>query len=670
MDFFEAQEQARQASRRLVYLFGLAVASIVLGTYLVVWVLFGSVSGGDPGALAPFVQLDLLALVVVGLGLPIAGGTLYRTSQLQKGGSVVAELMGGRRVDPGTADPRERVLMNVVEEMAIASGVPVPAVYILDQEAGINAFAAGHTLHDAAVAVTRGALEAFRRDELQGVMAHEFSHILNGDMRLNIRLMGLLFGILLLAVMGRLLVRSSMGRGPRGGGNQRDGSVQVVIGMTLVVLGYLGVWVGRLLQAAISRKREFLADAAAVQFTRNPQGIANALKRIGAAHSGSKIEDSHVDEAGHLFFARGGGRALMRLSSTHPPLPVRIRRLEPMWDGKFDVPPAGLKAGPQPQPRPKPEAPPSFMEKGALIGAILASAGTVMPDQLAEAQRRLGELPDAVRARIRSGEGAVEAILALALPAGDGAAARQAQTEARERLGHGVVEGALELQQVPALVRAQNRLPVLEVALPALRTLPRERARALRTLLVGLLEREGEAGMLPAFGFALLHMVRRHLPQGADGTPPSRWLGATPQEEVLEDGRILLSLLAWHGGGGPGSVDPDRVHAAFSEGWSRWSRTDGSSTPYPPKALTLARVESALERLEKSAPAARRALLEASAAVVAFDGQVRVEEAEVLRALSEAVEIPLPPFAFPLSSPGSESPGSESSAKESPSGPP
>jgi Zn-dependent protease with chaperone function len=281
------------------------------------------------------------------MGVVIGGGTLFRTAQLRKGGAAVADLLGGRRVDPMTQDPAERVLLNVVEEMSIAAGLPVPAVFVMDREGGINAFAAGHTVNDAAVAVTRGMLESLSRDELQGVVAHEFSHILNGDMRLNVRIMGLLFGILILTVVGRGILRGSMGGGRiRVSGSRRGGGGQVaIIGVALVVLGYLGVLVGRLIQAAVSRQREFLADAAAVEFTRNPSGLAGALKRIGAASAGSRIQDHHAQEAGHLFFAPGLRAGLSGLTATHPPLAKRIQRIDPRWDGSFEVDPVRRPVG-------------------------------------------------------------------------------------------------------------------------------------------------------------------------------------------------------------------------------------------------------------------------------------------------------------------------------------
>src|SRR5690606_28971990 len=253
----------------------------------------------------------------------------------RQGGSVVAGLLGGLPVNPATDDPDERRLVNVVEEMAIASGVPVPAIYVLPGEESINAFAAGYGVHDAAVAVTRGALKHLTRDELQGVIAHEFSHILNGDMRLNIRLIGLLHGLLLLALIGRVLLRS--GGRSRGRRKEKGGSVQVaLIGLGLVLLGYIGVFFGKLIKAAASRQREYLADAAAVQFTRNPEGIAGALKKIGALGAGSRIVHPRAEELSHLYFASGLRSSFAGLFATHPPLVERIRRIDPSFSGDFE----------------------------------------------------------------------------------------------------------------------------------------------------------------------------------------------------------------------------------------------------------------------------------------------------------------------------------------------
>jgi Zn-dependent protease with chaperone function len=282
MNFFEHQEAARRNSRRLVVLFALAVIAIVIAVNVAATVLFQMFaapvglrwqSGSLPNGF-------YFTNTVVVLGL-IFGGTLLEMNRLKAGGVAVAQMVGAREVDTSTRDLLDRRLVNIVEEMAIASGVPMPRVFVMDAETSINAFAAGHSIDDAIVAVTRGTLTRLSRDELQGVIAHEFSHILNGDMRLNLRLIGVLYGLLIVALAGRFLLE--LGGRSRGGGDRSSGSaiaVLVAAGLALWVLGYIGVFFGRLIKAGVSRQREFLADASAVQFTRNPDGIGGALRKI------------------------------------------------------------------------------------------------------------------------------------------------------------------------------------------------------------------------------------------------------------------------------------------------------------------------------------------------------------------------------------------------------
>jgi Zn-dependent protease with chaperone function/uncharacterized tellurite resistance protein B-like protein len=668
VDFFETQDRARRLSRRLVALYGLAVAGLILGVYLVALVALGyaGVDGlsSGPGLFRP----GLFLAVALGMGVLIGGGASFRTAQLRQGGSAVAGLLGGRRVDPGTGDPKERVLLNVVEEMAIASGVPVPEVFVLDRESGINAFAAGHTLNDAAVAVTRGALDAFTRDELQGVMAHEFSHILNGDMRLNIRLMGILFGILLLTVVGRGVLRGSFyGGGVRrsGGRDGRSGGQVALIGLALVVLGYLGVVMGRLIQAAVSRQREYLADAAAVQFTRNPEGIAGALKRIGASKDGSRLADHHAEEASHLFFARGVGRGLTGLTATHPPLPDRIRRIEPGWDGTFEVRPPTARPGPADREPARFRPADAFPGGGgALFAAILASAGTLGAGQLAEARRILAGVPEEARRRLRTPEGAVEGVLALLLSdVGAEPAARQRADEAiARRLGDRTARGAAELQAVVAAVGAEGRLPVFELALPALRQLPRERAAALREAVGEVIRADGE---VRPFEYAAYHLMRRNLPAVGKEELPSNRPGATPLSRLSAEVGLVLSALAWSG-----ADTPTDAETAFRAGVAALTR--GGARPnedlhlLPRGAVGLDAVDAALARLEGSAPAARKELLAAATAVVTADGRIDLQEVELLRAFAEALEVPVPPLR-PAAT-GTERPPAPSSNQETPGG--
>src|SRR5262245_8913551 len=335
-DFFERQSAARRNTKWLMWAFGLSVVALAVSTFIVTSIAveasgpsvrsFGSQGHQFPWQVPFGSTAAMLALV--------GGGTLFKVAQLSGGGTVVAERLGGRRIYPNSLDPTERRLLNVVEEMALASGVPVPPVFLLHEEKGINAFAAGFSPSDAVVGVTRGCAEQLTRDQLQGVIAHEFSHILNGDMRLNLRLIGVVAGILVMGLVGREMLRIASFSG--GGRSKKDNSsaVLLVIGLVFMVLGFLGLFFGSLIKAAVSRQREFLADASAVQFTRNAEGIAGALKRIGSAVFGSQVDNPRAAEASHMYFAEG----LSSIFATHPPLTERIRCIDPQWDGKF--PPA------------------------------------------------------------------------------------------------------------------------------------------------------------------------------------------------------------------------------------------------------------------------------------------------------------------------------------------
>ena len=300
MDFFESQDAARQKTGRLVLLFVLAVVSIIVSVYLVVsGALFYTAETEEARLWHP----ELFLAVATATVAVVAGGSLYKIAQLRGGGRVVAEALGGRLIPRDATDPQQRKILNVVEEMAIASGVPVPEVFVMEEEPGINAFAAGKTFSDAAIGVSRGAMKLLTRDELQGVIAHEFSHILNGDMKLNLRLIGVLHGILILAIIGRIVLRSAAFSG---GGRSRDdkgaGAIFMILGIGLLAIGYIGVFFGHLIKSAISRQREFLADASAVQFTRNPDGIGGALKKIGGLSYGSKLINGRAEEVSHMCF--------------------------------------------------------------------------------------------------------------------------------------------------------------------------------------------------------------------------------------------------------------------------------------------------------------------------------------------------------------------------------
>ena len=325
MNFFEHQARARRQTRWLIFLFILAVLAIMISVDLVLLIAYG-MTNAEQESMNFFTAEGLAANASLLAGgafgsLSIIGiASLFRSAGLRSGGGKVARELGGTLVESDTRDPRRRRLRNVVEEIALASGVPVPEIYVLEQESGINAFAAGYSPDDAVVAVTRGTLEKLNRDELQGVIAHEFSHILNGDMRLNIRLMGALFGILMLALIGRrILIHSHFARGSR----DKNGAPIILIAIGVMIIGYVGMFFGRWIKSAISRQREYLADSSAVQFTRNPDGIGGALKKIAVYSDGSYL-DADTEEIGHMLFGSG---SKMMMFSTHPPTDERVKRL-------------------------------------------------------------------------------------------------------------------------------------------------------------------------------------------------------------------------------------------------------------------------------------------------------------------------------------------------------
>src|ERR1700722_10218684 len=439
MDFFERQDKARKKTKWLLIYFILAVTAMIVAIYIAAILIFSGVQAHQHRYSDEQPQFDLWnAQLFLGVALGtiaiILTGSSYKTMSLAAGGSAVSENMGARLVSSNSPDPDERKLLNVVEEMAIASGVPVPQVYVMDDEDGINAFAAGHKPGDATVTITRGCMKLLSRDELQGVIGHEFSHILNGDMRLNLRLMGTIFGILCLAIIGRILLQTIRGR---------EKNPLPIIGLVLLVVGYIGVFFGRLIQAAVSRQREFLADASSVQFTRNPLGITGALKKIGGlGENGSRLGAAHAEEVSHMFFGNGVSEPFIGLLETHPPLTDRIRAFDPNFDGKFPMvryddfdEPAGGISKPKRVPMPN-------LFGTVLGGAILASGddaqppviksrhvlpnvGNPTPLHLKYAEQLRDSLPDQIKMAAREPLDSAALILALILSADENGRAAQ-----------------------------------------------------------------------------------------------------------------------------------------------------------------------------------------------------------------------------------------------------
>jgi len=651
-NFFERQDAAHRKTGLLIAYFSVCVVAIVAGIYFAVLGIFfyadmKQVVEREPSAPFGWWNAELLLGVSAGTLAVIGLGSLYKTASLRRGGTAVATLLGGRQIPPETGDLHERRLMNVVEEMAIASGIPVPPVFVLEREKGINAFAAGWTPGDAVVAVTRGTLELLDRDELQGVVAHEFSHILNSDMRLNIRLMGIVHGILVVALIGYVLLRTAGTRRVYFSRRRGDsGAPLLVLGLALIIIGYAGVFFGRLIKSAVSREREFLADASAVQFTRNPLGIAGALKKIGGLMYGSGIENTHAEEASHLFFGSVVS-SWFSLLSTHPPLAERIKRLDPAFDGSFAaVKPARPVQAEQPPDRSKQAARRSRTAAGAFgrasepLRAPLEPLETVLQigapgiEHLAFAALLLEELPDRLHQAAQNPFGARAVIFALLLD--DDVAIRTRQLERlAEHADRAVYEETRRISSLVAAVRPESRLPLVDLTFPALRTLSDEQYRSFRENVVQLVRADKKIGL---FEYVLHHMLVRHLDEqfGVVKRPRTRYYSLKP---MLDECTAILSLLAHLG-----HKNPQDAKVAFDKG-AEHLQSGGPNLPLLPRdECSLKEVDRALDKLRETSPGIKKRVLSACVASIATDGKVTVGEGELLRAIADSLDCPMPPF--------------------------
>jgi Zn-dependent protease with chaperone function len=655
MDFFAAEQRAKKRTTRLLVLFGFAVAGTIaagyVGTVLALrantaresfrhgYGNYRYAQDSDAEA-APFFRPGLFAVVALGTLAVIGGASLYKWSEFSGGGSAVAESVGGRKVDPHTTDPREHQLLNVVEEMAIASGLPVPAVYIMDQEPAINSFAAGLTASDAVVTVTRGTLEKLSRDELQGVVAHEFSHILNGDMRMNIRISAIIFGILVIGLAGRAALwgmrygRFGSSRGKGGAGML----VVLAIGLALLVVGYVGYFFGRLIQASLSRQREFLADASAVQFTRNPGGVTGALKKIGGYAIGSTIETHKAAGISHFFFAQEFVSNFGGLWATHPPLDVRIRAIDPGFDGKFFEPKVIVDVSKEPwskvanmpaqAPAPSPQAALAF---GA---ALAAAAGTLSPEGAAQAQSLLADIPASVRTAARSPHDAPILLFGLLLDDDESVRQKQLASVAASE-GSDALRTLQQLDPALRVLKPAHKLPVLQLALPALKALPPSALGSFAGTLDDLVQADGR---VTTFEFALQRLVLRAL--ALNRAPSSAVTQIYSFQAVTTEISVVLSALAHES-----SDDANEAARAFAEGTAQLKLVEGRLAFLSEADSGLVQLDAALDKLAGASGPIKQRLLMAAAHVVSADGVLLTQEAELLRAVAASLDVPVPPIA-------------------------
>ncbi|HUQ74883.1 MAG TPA: M48 family metallopeptidase [Burkholderiales bacterium] len=622
----------------MVCLFILSVAAIVLAVDLVAAGVYLWVADLPPQVrpslqLVPGVVYAGAALLTV---LVIGAVSIVNIVRLAEGGAKLARMVAARPVAGDTQDPLERRLLNIVEEMSIASGVRVPQVFVMDAERGINAFAAGWSVSGSVVAVTRGTLERLTRDELQGVVAHEFSHILNGDMALNIRMIGVLAGIVALGSIGEFLMRVG-----RDSDDLRSGAPLFVGGLALLAIGYIGLFFARLIKAAVSRQREFLADASAVQFTRNPDGIAGALDQIAESGAGTLIQARYAEEMSHMFFGQSVRMHLADLFDTHPPLGERIRRVHPQFL-KYDYRKRRSASVPAPEPAaPAAEATvPPAGRRAADLGTAwgrsasqsLALVGALDANKVDYAGRLIDRLPAGLRESLRTADGACAALLALLLA--PKAEVMQQQLDAMKASGLG--EMAARAAAASGLTRNLSpafHLPVIDLALPAVKSASDETKKELLLGIEAVIHADRRVSL---HEFVVLTLVRHQL-GAAERAPRTTARLAELRDHVA----VVLSLVA-HAG--------TRADAAGSraEGLQKAMQagadTIGDITLPQLHSLSFDQANGALVALKALAPLQKAVLIKGLFAAVTADGVIRVAEAELMRLVGAVLDCPLPPL--------------------------
>lgn len=618
-NFFERQDRAHRATGRLLFFFILAVLGIIAVLQGVVSLSTGE-SYWDP---------HLLGMVAGGVVVVVLVGALYRIAELSRGGSVVAEMLGGRKLQPHTTDPKETQLRNVVEEMAIASGVPVPDIYVMDDERGINAFAAGHNPGDAAIGVTAGLLERLNRDELQGVIAHEFSHILNGDMRLNIRLIGVLNGILLLAILGRIMFEIGGRARISGGGGGRDNQAGVTIGLfgiglALFIVGYIGVFFAKLIKAAVSRQREYLADASAVQFTRNPGGIAGALYKIGKATG--RITSPRADEAAHMFFGNALSGGSIAWFATHPPVEKRIQAIDPNFDPS-SVSNRSVSGDDK-------KSPPAASGAASAVDKLFPGVGGAAPGlrQLGVAAAILAAIPDSIRAGAKDVASAEAIVYSLVLSHDADLLFKQLAmiqlTDAERAL---LGKELAHRDEIPE----NHALAVIDLCIPALRQLSPEQYRTFRDNVRKIIDSDGQVSFLE---FVLHKAIVRHLDHFFEKStqPKVKFRAVLP---LAPDCVHLFSALAWLG-----SDDAAQRDAAYRAGITALMLKPDAFPMERQDECNLRAVDESLDRIEMADPTTKAKILNACARVILADDLVQPRQEALLRAIADSVGSPMPPF--------------------------
>ncbi|TVZ40639.1 peptidase M48-like protein [Alteromonadaceae bacterium 2753L.S.0a.02] len=643
MNFFKQQDAARQKTGLLVVLLVLAVISLVAVTILCVafFVYFLQTHSTSVGAvqaqslsftqqLWAIAQSEIGLWVLLGVSSVVLAGTLFKYAQLSGGGKRVAESLGGRLIYPDTQDANERKVLNVVEEMAIASGNPVPNVYLID-ESGINAFAAGMARNDAVIGVTRGCIELLNRDELQGVIAHEFSHIHNGDMRLNLRLVALLHGILVIGLIGYFLLRGSTGYHVRYSSSNRskgDGA-RIGLGVALVAIGYGGVFFGNIIKAAVSRQREFLADSSAVQFTRNPLGIGNALKKIGGFAVGSEIHNKHAAEYSHMYFGQGIRTAFGGLMATHPPIHLRIKRIFPNWNGSYINPEETTEKSAVASEAAQAmvsqfSATQSTQTAKDFTQTTLNSVGAPQPENLVQAQTIIAQIPQTLRDAAHQPFSARALIYALLLDTD--AAVCELQLSHLEDKAHPATFKVMRqlYPQVFELPR-ELHLPLIELSIPSLKLLSATQYPVFKQNLAALIRADKKVNI---FEWCVYRIIVHNCEQ-------REIKGTRTLSSLADEVSVLFSLVVNAGK----SQSPG---GAFQKGIETLSLRKVSFKLS--EEFSFKTIDNALLALSELKLLEKPKLLKALAALITADGVITSTEAELFRAVADTLDCPVPPL--------------------------
>ena len=663
MDFFEHQDQARRNSSRLMVMFSLAVGITILGVYAVVSplvVLYQEKSKTAPGTstLGGKTLLDsweilwiwnweLFGWVSLATLIVIALGCAVKYMEIDGGGTWVAELLGGRRLDPASPSKQARMICNIVEEVAIASGIAAPPIYILDDEQSINAFAAGHSLDDAVIGITRGALDRLSREELQGVIAHEFSHILNGDMSLNLEMLGLLHGIQGIGLLGRFLVDSSVRRSAYSRGYHRQGGGAlgiIIIGGGFMIVGSIGMFFASIIKSAISRQREYLADASAVQFTRCPQGLVSALKKIGGytKHTAA-MQHLRACEVSHMFFSQGLYSGLDSIFSTHPPLVERIQRIDPSFSVEEEAMATSIPATSS-----ETEGTTMSFSSGAIHSrawptkdspsitsgpeVMVKQVGAPTPSHLAYAHNIIEAIPEQIRQAAHEPFGARAVMYALLFSPKEDLRERQKHRLASQADPQ-VYKETLNLEPLVQQLDPAIRLPLVDMAIPILRQLsPQQYERFKRNVTAIIPKKDSDA----VFGWTLRRVLLRHLdPLFSPGHKTMTRYSSL--QKVTSHCTALLSILAHRG-----HSEEKQAKLAFQNGQRELDLP--KLILRPANRCTLTVLDLSLVTLSETTPQVKRKILKSCAACIMADEIVTIEECELLRAISDSLGCPMPPL--------------------------